>query len=279
MTAGHAEQFPEGMEFLRVLSDMERKCATETDRLLPTLGEKGSKTASNVGRALSLLYRASCCYWGCANETSDHTAEYLVARGFNAAQAALLVLRAGLYDEALASVRQLADIASLVHLFAFDRAAMTRWEGLNPESRYNEFGFGQTRSRLGELNKSVPTEPRRYALLSQSAHGTSDFRPGAYTLELLRSKRGLVGGGLPQSLGILLVLNELGRAVAGLADAAAELLSIADSPKEQMKSAARDLREFLGGIQLYHSTPTDGRAPTEERCATCESFSEEFRRT
>ena len=96
---------PLGGDFLRVVRDQEQRCGESFDKWLPEAGVKAPQTMDALGTALSFLDRIASCWWGCRKEA--HIEERLVGKVASNARAALHLLRAGYYDEALGLVRQI----------------------------------------------------------------------------------------------------------------------------------------------------------------------------
>src|SRR4030095_16079882 len=80
------------------------------------LGGRAPRVFEGLGRSLLLLTEAGSCQWGCRG--GDHIIENLFRRYSNYAFGAIRLTCLGLYDEALALVRSLAEVGNLLQLFS-----------------------------------------------------------------------------------------------------------------------------------------------------------------
>src|SRR5258706_6370234 len=100
---------PEGADFLRAVLGITATCERSRDDYLASKSPEGSITThEHLGTVLSLLDRASSCWWGCRK--GDHVAEALVARANSYGLCAFKLARAGFYDEATSLARTIGEM-------------------------------------------------------------------------------------------------------------------------------------------------------------------------
>ena len=80
--------------------------------MVPRRRSQVCQTMDALGTALSYLDRMASCWWGCRQST--HIEERLVGKVASNARAALHLMRAGYYDEALGLIRQIGETANLL---------------------------------------------------------------------------------------------------------------------------------------------------------------------
>src|SRR3954471_13451903 len=115
------QKVPEGLEFLRAVSEMEDACEKLTGELLSQMGIKAPKCVEKLGTILSLADRVGSCFWHCPGDSNDaHGIPYIAARASSFGRAALRLGQLGFYDESLTLVRSLGEIANLLMLFYLD---------------------------------------------------------------------------------------------------------------------------------------------------------------
>jgi hypothetical protein len=206
-------------------------------------GRRAPVTLRELGTVLSLLDRVSSCFWGCRG--GDHVIEYLVGRAASSGRAALRLLRFGLYDEALATVRHVGEIANLLFLFTIDPRGLDEWRTATPRDRWVSFRPAAVRQRLEKAGEQVPITSERYGLLSEGAIHPSARPPQSH------NPLGISVTATYQRVGALLVLNELALATAFVALAAALSPGTLEADrKRQLLSAGRSLAEGIGGVTV-----------------------------
>ena len=72
------EKIPTGRGFIDLLKRIEDDCEDWTRERITTLGAKAPVCFDQLGTLLSLLDRASSCFWGCRG--GDHIIEYFAGR-------------------------------------------------------------------------------------------------------------------------------------------------------------------------------------------------------
>jgi hypothetical protein len=236
---------PVGTDFLDLVREVESQCETRTDDALPKLGVKAPKTYCGLGTVLSLLDRLGSCFWGC--QKGDHSVEYLVARAASHGRAALRLMRAGYYDEALTLARGVGELSNLLQLFVVDHCALDEWRKLDEKTRRNCFSALNVRKGLEEQSDlPILVDRDRYGELSGFAsHPDPSNSPQAHNLLGVSTQ-----GGYFQEAGVMLVLNELGLAVGGVAVFGGHLAVINEDLRKNFVSAGADLIRSLGGIHV-----------------------------
>ena len=234
---------PLGGDFLRIVRDQERRCEASFDKWLPGAGVKAPQTIDALGTALSYMDRISSCWWGCRKGT--HIEERLVGKVASNARAALHLLRAGYYDEALGLVRQIGETANLASLFVQSTESHKKWKAASEEVARTDFSPVKVRLRLEGLPLPLPMDQDTYGLLSrQSVHinpGTSPQSHNAFSLPTL--------GGYFQEAGALLALNHLGGMVGWVLWLAVTLIKPPTDRKIVVDASVALLRS-IGSVNL-----------------------------
>ena len=149
-------KIPIGTEFLDLLRQQERSCEASFDSWLPHAGKKAPQTIETLGTVLSYLDRIASCWWGC--DGGDHQQERLVGRAASNARAALLLIRAGYYDEALGVVRQIGELVNLLWLFMNSNESLLEWRNANENVRRRSFSAVRVRERLEDAKLFRPLD-------------------------------------------------------------------------------------------------------------------------
>src|SRR6266705_1427704 len=125
---------PEGTEFLRGVLRFTAECERLTDDYLASESPHGSITThQHLGTLLSLLDRASSCWWGCRQ--GDHVAEMLVGRCCSYGLCAFKLARSGFYDESVSLARTVGEITNLAVLFITDPSVFQEWRTVDERAR------------------------------------------------------------------------------------------------------------------------------------------------
>lgn len=234
--AGVPDDMPEGVAFLELVEGAEEKREERVRSLL----DKGSSSSSynelrgKLGTLLSLVDRLGSCWWGCSG--GDHTVEYAVAASSGNAFAALRLVRAGYYDEALGLARQIAERANLLQLFLFNNQSLREWSDADPETRQKKFSAYNIRIELEKLNIPPVMERDYYHYLS--GFGVHPGRvPQSFGEKLPPSV-----GGLFRPRGLMIVLNELAYVISMVGGTGVVLLGDDERiPADRIAGAAMDL--------------------------------------
>ena len=251
--------------FLKLVWDQEDTCELETDKLLPSMGEKAPACLEQLGTVLSLLDRMASCWWVCRED--DHLIEYLCGRLASTGRAALRLTRLGFYDEALVLCRSIGEITNLLHLFEQDRRTFEEWKTSSREDRLREFSPVKIRLRLQGLQASPAISQERYKLLSErAAHVNPATKPQSHNILGLP-----MAGATLQEEGLLVCLNELAVALSLATAFGALLLDLERDIKNRIVRSATCLAEQIGGTTItnigdYHRQvleSADARAELE----------------
>src|SRR4051812_27606207 len=117
--------------------DLENAAITRELLEAGDLGKKAPEIYENLGGVMCLLSLVASCHWGCRG--GDHDVENLVRRCCNYAFSSLSLARLGYYDESLALIRGVAELANLLELFAIDRQHLQRWKSLTDRDRKRDY--------------------------------------------------------------------------------------------------------------------------------------------
>lgn len=194
-----ADNFPIEIEFLRLLENAAKACSENTDSFASDSSEKLRATLENLGSTLSVIYRLSCCWFGCKG--GDHQIEWLAGRVANQAAAAIGLIRSGYYDESLMLTRGIGEISNLLQLFAVDESHLSAWKRSNRRERIFRYSPRAVREALEEQGvMPVAVDRDRYqALCEVGAHPVPGQPPGHYT----GTGRSILGGASSRRLGFL----------------------------------------------------------------------------
>ena len=236
-------KIPIGTDFLDLLRQQERSCEASFDNWLPHAGKKAPQTIETLGTVLSYLDRIASCWWGC--DGGDHQQERLVGRAASNARAALLLLRAGYYDEALGVVRQIGELANLLWLFMNSSEAFLEWRNANESVRRRSFRAVRVRERLEDAELFMPLDESLYSKLSgTSTHANPDTTPQSHNVVGLPTM-----GAYFQEAGALVVLNHIAQLIVFALLYATTLLQQSEDKVTALR-AGRKLAESIGAIDL-----------------------------
>ncbi len=231
---------PQGLAFLKLVSDQEDACEALSRQRLPDLGTKAPLCLEHLGTVLSLLDRVASCFWGCRG--GDHLVEYLAGRVCSPSRAALKLLLFGFYDESLSLTRSVGEVTNLLFLFNQDAAALAGWQGPTKKQRRDNFSPVKVRIRLESLGAPVLIDETRYSELCEVAtHVTPQTKPQAH------NPLGMpfAGSGF-QEAGLIVALNELALATGLALISLPKILSYDDARRKEIKEAVLALRTSVG---------------------------------
>jgi hypothetical protein len=239
---------PQGKSFFKLVAAVEDANVTKTDRLLPKIGKKAPACYREIGTILSVLDRMASCWWTCRG--GDHLIEYMCGRTASFGRASIRLIRMGFYDEALALVRTIAEIANLFALFQLEPSSLSDWRTLPEKRRKLQFSPVQVRIRLGQIAQGAYVNKVDYDLLSgRSTHAHPNTRPQSYNVLNMPS-----AGPLLQQEGLLICLNELGAALVLIILYGTQLLAYKRPLRLRLLKAGRKLAEQIGGARLSELT-------------------------
>lgn len=236
-------KIPVGTGFLDLLRQQERTCEASFDEWLLVSGKKAPQTMEALGTALSYLDRIASCWWGCVG--GDHRQERLVGRAVSNARAALLMLRAGYYDESLGLIRQIGELANLLWLFMNSDESLLGWLNAGEQDRRRSFTAVKVREKLESLEVHVPMGQELYGKLSGvSVHANPDTSPQNHNIPAIPTM-----GGYFQEVGALTTLNHLSVLVAFVLWFGSTLLRQPTDRSVALESS-RELVRSVGGIDI-----------------------------
>jgi Fe2+ or Zn2+ uptake regulation protein/plasmid stabilization system protein ParE len=251
-TFGDEKNFVSGKEVIRAAQDYEDSLKALFDSLLDAgqLGTRVPEVYEQLGKALLLLYQIATCRWGCRQ--GDHVVENLVRRFHNSALAALRLMVSGLYDEALGSIRGLAEIVNLLQAFHLDNHYFEQWKASSLEERLAKFSPVRVRRFLEKKGKRPTVNQEVYSKLCENGvHVSPTSIYYSYDFEDIQ----YVGGyfALP---GIFLILNTLAWIVGPCLIIAGHLVQASEEKKQMLRNAAIELLHSAGGITINNYEET-----------------------
>jgi hypothetical protein len=234
-------------DFLNLMQAAADEGSLQADLFMSTAGQKLPATLDGLGTVLSILYRLACCAWGCHG--GDHQIEWLTGKIVNHAAGSHRLIRSGNYDEALALVRGIGEIANLLWLFEMDPAALAQWKSVDRRERMKQFSPVNVRERLKTATPiGAPIGDDRYrALCEVATHPQPLFPPGHYS----GTGRPVLGV-LIQPAGIYATNTELGYAVAMAALPLGTIIGAPEEVRERLKTEALALTRALGSITILN---------------------------
>lgn len=196
-------------------------------------------TIDCLGTVLSLLYRLSCCYWGCHGK--EHVIEYLSGRSVTSANAAFRLINFGYYDEAFSLIRQISEIGNLMSLFFVEPNHIRKWIDMSDNERKNKYSPLNVRIALEKLGAPVPTDAKQYEWLSSvGTHATP------HTIPQIHNNLAIpVLGCLFQEKGFSKTINALAWVVCTVAGPAAKIAIIERTQAERIVAEVIRLAEHL----------------------------------
>jgi hypothetical protein len=195
-------------------------------------GRKGAELYLAVSNALSLLVKAAGCFWACRK--GSHLEENLLRRVVNYSLACCRIAMFGLYDEALALLRSLAEVANLVQLFALDVSALKQWTDLSGSDRWKEFKPKPVRDRITSLRRDPIVDQLSYSRLCEfGAHVT----PSSVFVSHEADRIGYIGGHF-SGPAFVMILNELAVILGPLLPYAGNLVALQPAELEQLEDVS-----------------------------------------
>jgi len=259
MNSEQHSAFPNMRDFLELNEIAAEQCSLATDEFSRVSGEKLPASINGLGSVLSLLYRASCCAWGCRE--GDHQCEWFAARVVNQGMSAYRLIRAGYYDESLMLIRGIGEIANLLWLFNADVTNFDQWSSSSRDERMRKFSPNAVRTKLTNLGGiGSPIDDNRYRHLCEvGTHPVPGFAPGHYS----GTGRPVLGG-LLQPVGVYVCITELSYAVAMCAIPLSKLLGLQEEQAKDLVSKALSLIESLGAFTIlnYNDLLTEAQKKT-----------------
>ena len=234
---------PEGAAFLELAQAQEDRCTADTEARIADLGQKAPRCYEQIGTVLALVDGMASCFWGCGG--GSHDIERLCGRVASDARAAIRLMKAGFYDQALMLCRSMGERANLLWLFAHQPDALTDWQDLSDHERRKRFTPVQVRKALERLQKGIPIGQERYqSLSSEVVHPHPHVSPQTYNMLTIPTL-----GGILQPAGVMICINEIAYPLAFTAVGGARLLDLDTNIRQRIVDAAVTLAESLGSVQ------------------------------
>jgi hypothetical protein len=247
---GEMAKAPDADGYMALIRTLQAECSDLTRQRASTLGEKAPVLLQALDVLLSYLERAATCFGGCRG--GDHRAELLTGRAVSSCQAALLLMSNGYYDEALATIRGLGEVANLMSMFTTDAFEFERWMSMDEKTRRRDFAPVKVRLWLEQKAGVLVVDAELYAALSgYSIHASPNSLPQAH------GEHGNASiGPLYQEAGFLLCLNELARSMAFIGIFSAKLIGVTDEIRSMAHDVSRVVIENMGAISAdVHGRP------------------------
>jgi hypothetical protein len=237
-----------GTRILTAVAKLENRCERRTEEAVPKMGKKAPLCYEYVGHLITYAELIGTCHYGCPGKSEEaHAIWYLAARGSSFGRAALRLARMGFYDEALIVVRSLGEIANLFCLFDLAPESMEEWRTSDRQYRLDKLSPSKIRKRIDALGLTPLITAERYAALCEiSTHPVPDLRPQKFN----HTGRSLVGGGLFQEAGFLVVLNELALALLTLVILGARVCKVPKKDFLEIKQTCLNCARHLGGVDV-----------------------------
>ena len=152
---------------IELLKSFECHCEVVTDAYIkerPAAYETSWRSFEELFRH---LYLFSCCHWGCHGK--EHVLEHLAGKTVTNASVATRAMFHGYYDESLALIRNIGEIANLVNLFWFDSDKIRQWIDSDEKARRKKFTPSGIRKMLEKNETMIPFENAHYSFLCETA--------------------------------------------------------------------------------------------------------------
>lgn len=231
------EAFLKGKALIRIEQLLEDEITALTDYLFDTnqLGIYTPQIYEQLGNSLSLLTQIATCAWGCRK--SGHDIEAILKRFCNATFAALRLMNAGLYDEALGQARSIAEIANLLELFSIDKSNFEEWKKLSSQEQGKRFSPVKVRLAIENHGEQPVVTEAVYSKLCEI--GIHISLPSIY--QSYEISRALIIGGHFSIKGLVIVLNTLAQIVAPCLVFAGVLVTASEEKMQILKDASINL--------------------------------------
>jgi hypothetical protein len=176
-------------DFLHASADQQDRCAKESKENLLKLPQEIQKVVNLMGHLMLVSDAFASCFWGCHGK--EHAIENLVGRAVSNARAAFRLIEFGHYDEALALIRNLAELGNLVWLFYTDSMHIRLWLDLPEKKRRNEYSAVAVRTKLESTSALVPHDQNDYRDLCETGvHPNPLTRPQSHNTNAIPTTGG-----------------------------------------------------------------------------------------
>ena len=164
---------------IELLKSFELECEVATGAYIDQNPNEYGEPWKNFQSLFGHLYLFSCCHWGCHGK--HHVFEHLGGRIVTNASVAVRSIFHGYYDEGLALVRSIGEIANLVNLFMSRPSKLREWLDADETSRWQRFGPAEVRKMLEGDGVLVPFDKKHYGFLCESVHPAPHRAPNTYS--------------------------------------------------------------------------------------------------
>lgn len=195
-----------------------------------------------LNASLLVVYRVATCEDGGRCRGGDHILEALTGRAYNLAVSAILLCSAGLYDEALNSIRSIGEIANLFGFLRLYPDRYPEWVLADRKKRLREFSPAKIRREIEAKGSFVsPMDADAYVKLCEIAthvHGAT--APNPYSPDGRRHV-----GGFRQEAGIDEVASQLTYVMSMLGMLAANMVGrndLADIVIDEVRASDGELQ-------------------------------------
>jgi hypothetical protein len=232
------EAFLKGKALIRNEQLLEDEVMALTDYLFDTnqLGIYTPQIYEHLGNSIALLTQIATCQWGCRN--SGHDIEAILRRFCNATHAALRLMNAGLYEEALGQTRSTAEIVNLLEMFCLDKSNLEEWKKLSSKEQRKRFSPVRVRLAIQNYGEQPVVSEDLYSKLCEI--GIHISLPSIY--QSYEIDRALLVGGHFSIQGLIIVLNTLAQIVAPCLVFAGVLV---EASKENMQTLIESSQSLL----------------------------------
>jgi hypothetical protein len=235
-----------GKALIRNEQLLEAEISALTDYLFDTnqLGIYTPQIYEQLGNSLSLLTQIATCEWGCRN--TEHDIEAILRRFCNATFAILLLMNAGLYEEALGQARSMAEIVNLLELFCLDKNNLDKWKKLSSKEQGKR--FSPVRVRLAVENYGEQPVVTQDLYSKPCEMGIHISLPSMY--QSYEINRALIVGGHFSIQGLIICLNTLAQIVAPCLVFAGVLVGASKEKVQMLTEASQSLLDAKRNIDL-----------------------------
>ena len=165
---------------IETLESFEKQCEIATGSHMKENASRYREPWKDFQNLFRHLYFFSCCHWGCHGR--EHVIEHLGGKTVTNASVAIRAMFYGYYDESLALIRNIGEIANLVNLFWSDSGKIREWLDASEKTRMETFRPAGIRKMLEKNKVLVPFEKDHYSFLCETAvHPVPHVAPNTYS--------------------------------------------------------------------------------------------------
>ena len=165
---------------IEILKSFESDCELVTREYIAENAAGYETSWRSFQKLFRHLYLFSCCHWGCHGK--EHVFEHLAGKTVTNASVATRAILHGYYDESLALIRNVGEIANLVNLFWANPDKLREWIDVDEKIRRRTFSPARIRKMLEKNGVMVPFEKAHYSFLCETAvHPVPHVSPNTYS--------------------------------------------------------------------------------------------------